>query len=154
MNEEGLSIDIFNDSSLMNNSLKQLKTTNCLPYILSSIYKKEQNLDECILLNKAGNISECISHNLFLIKNKVLYTPALDQNLIPGIMRKYLENIAYEHNIEYQEIILTPQVLNEVDEVFLTNVIQGIRWVRSYKTTNIYCRIFKTITKKTKCKHY
>jgi branched-chain amino acid aminotransferase len=61
-----------------------------------------------------------------------VFTPPLSEGGVAGVMRKYLlEQV--KGNYPVQEALLTPEILGKADEVFLTNVIQGIRWVREWK---------------------
>ncbi len=133
LNETGLKVDIFNDLKMYRNSLSQIKTTNSIPNVLAGIYKKENDLDECILLNDAGRIAEAISSNIFLYKNNNIYTPSLDEGCMDGIMRKQILKVAKELNINVFEGMLNGTMLLQADEMFLTNAIHGVQWVASYR---------------------
>lgn len=99
-----------------------LKTCNALPYIMAGIEKKARGLDEVILLDHCGNLSECSSSNLFWVKDKVLYTPALTTGCISGVARKYILQQAFLQNIAVQEVEASPETLTTADFVFCCNV--------------------------------
>lgn len=107
-----------------------LKTTNSLPYILAGLWKKEQEIDDCILLNQKGFVAEASSSNVFYFKNQRLYTPSDQSGAILGVMRAHVLKLAKKKGIIVVKKDVLPEELLEADEVFLTNAVQGIRWVR------------------------
>jgi len=145
LNENGLSIDIYNDLKRTRNILSQIKTTNNIPHVLAGIYKKEQGLDDCIVLNDQGRIVEALSSNIFLYKNNNLYTPSLDEGCMDGIMRKQVLKIAKEMKINVFEGMVNGSMLLQADELFLTNAIKGIQWVVSYKQKRYFNKATKQI---------
>ncbi|MCB0402305.1 MAG: aminotransferase class IV [Flavobacteriales bacterium] len=145
LNEKGLKVDVYNDLKIHKNKLSQIKTTNNIPNVLASIYKKENELDECILLNDSGRIAEAVSSNIFLYKNKNLYTPALDEGCMDGVMRKQIFRVAKELNINVFEGMLNGTMLLQADEMFLTNAINGVHWVASYRQKRYFNKAVKEI---------
>ena len=129
LNKEGLTLGIFDEVKLSQTPLSPFKTCNALPYILAGIYKKEQNLDDCILLNEKDRISEAISSNIFLFKKNKLITPSLSEGCVSGTMRSLIFKIASEENIIIQEKKISLSSLNSFEEIWLTNAINGIQWV-------------------------
>ncbi|MCO6501421.1 MAG: aminotransferase class IV [Vicingus serpentipes] len=145
LNEKGLNIDVYNEIRRGRNVLSQIKTTNNIPHVLSAIYKKENKLDDCIVLNEQGRIVEAISSNIFLYKNNNLYTPSLDEGCMDGVMRKQIIKIAKELNINVFEGIINGSMLLQADELFLTNAISGIKWVASYRQKRYFNKATKEI---------
>ena len=145
MNTNGLSIDVFNDLRRHKNALSQIKTTNNIPHVLAGIYAKENELDDCIVLNDQGRIVEALSSNIFLYKNNNLYTPSLDEGCMDGVMRKQILQIAKEMNINVFEGMLNGSMLLQADEMFLTNAIKGIQWVVSYRQKRYFNKATKEI---------
>ena len=66
LNEKGLAVDVYPDLKRHRNILSQIKTTNNIPHVLAGIYKNENNLDDCLVLNDQGRIVEGLSSNVFL----------------------------------------------------------------------------------------
>ena len=134
LNNKGFIIDIYPEIKKPINQLSNLKTSNSLLYVIAGLYAKEKKLNDCLLLNEKGNIIEGISSNIFLIKGSSLSTPSLKEGPVAGIMRKQIlklaDNVGFKINNESS--ITQSQLLN-ADEVFLTNSINGIRWVSAYK---------------------
>lgn len=98
------------------------KTSNSLPYVLAGIEMKERALNEIILTDTDGNISECSSSNIFWIKDGQLYTPALSTGCISGIMRRHLMEQAAKENIPVSEVHEPAEVLHDAENVFCCNV--------------------------------
>lgn len=77
--------------------------------------------DEAILLNEAGYVAEACTENIFLVKNGQLITPAVTENILPGITRNSIIEIARrEPGIETIERRVERHELYTADECFLT----------------------------------
>lgn len=131
--QEGLRIDLFPDYYKPQGLLANLKSTASQLYTVASVFRAENDLDECILLNAQKEVCEAISANLFMIQNEVLYTPPLESGCLKGVMRKKLLELAQELGWKTQEKAFSPFALQKAEEVFLSNAISGIRWVRQYR---------------------
>ena len=145
LNEDGLVIDIYNLHRRSTSKLSNIKTTNDIPQILAGLYALENNLDDCIVLNKHNRIVETTNSNIFLYKKNNIYTPSLDEGCMDGVMRKQILKIAEKLKINIFEGMLNANVLQQTDEVFLTNVVRGVQWVRTFKEktyTNEAAKIF------------
>ncbi len=133
LNDIGYTLDLFTEFKKSQNALSSIKSSNSAVYVMAGIYKKLNSLDECILLNEQGVITEAISSNIFAVKNGVLYTSPLSDGCVNGVMRKKIIEIAQANRIAVYEISIMQNVLLGADELFLTNAINGIRWVETYK---------------------
>ena len=129
LNKKGLKVDFFEEIKLPLTPISPYKTCNVLPYILAGIFKKEQNLNDCILLNDKGRIAESISSNLFLLKKDTLITPSLSEGCIDGTMRRIIFDIAESEKIKIREKKIPISAFYDSEEIWLTNAIQGIRWI-------------------------
>lgn len=92
-------------------------------YALSaSVYLEVKPLGfkDGILLNHDGSVSEGASSNLFIVKNDEVITPSEDSNILPGITRRTLIEIAPELGITVTERRVYPTDLYDADEFFLT----------------------------------
>ena len=145
LNSNSFVIDVFTEVKKPLNKLSNLKTTNCLCYILAGIYKTENTLNDCLILNDKGNIAEAISSNVFVIKNGDLYTPSLEEGCVAGIMRGQIINIAKKNGLKVNECSLTQDDLLIAEEVFLTNAVNGIRWVEIFREKEYNSEISKRL---------
>ncbi|TMI85372.1 MAG: 4-amino-4-deoxychorismate lyase [Bacteroidetes bacterium] len=147
LNENGFIIDIYPIAKKSTDIFSNLKTANFLPYAMAALYAKENKLNECLVLNTAGNIADATISNLFIIKDQMILTSALSQGCVNGVMRRNI----IESGLPIKETIITEEDLLLADEVFLTNAISGIRWVKQFRdktynndeTVKIYDRIIK-----------
>jgi branched-subunit amino acid aminotransferase/4-amino-4-deoxychorismate lyase len=140
INEKGLKTDIFTALLKQPDSLANLKTANALLYIKAGLFKREAGLDDCFILNTEGRLVESISSNLFLIRKGVLFTPALAEGCVAGIMRKQILRIAGVEGIECVETKLGTEDLLSADECFLTNALKGIEWVVAFRQNRYFSK--------------
>jgi branched-chain amino acid aminotransferase len=143
LNEKGLIMDIFSDVPKPLNYLSNIKTCNSLPYVMAGIFKAQNNLDEVFLLNQNGYLCEAGSSNVFVWYKSHLYTPALSEGCIEGVMRQVVINIARKNNIPMTEAQISPEILYEADEVFLTNASRGIQTVMGYGVKRYFNKLSK-----------
>jgi branched-chain amino acid aminotransferase len=136
LNENGFVIDIFPDARKACDKFSNLKSANYLPNIMAALYAKENKLNDCLLLNAQGHICEAVIANIFWIKNEIIYTPPLSEGCVAGVMRRYL----IEQLKAVKEKPCDIKDLGEANEIFLTNAIKGIRWVKQFKN-KIYKKI-------------
>ncbi len=74
--------------------------------------------DEAILLTKNGYIAEGPGENIFLVKNGKLVTPGLESDILFGITRFTLLQLAYEMGLEVEERQMHRDELHTCDEAF------------------------------------
>jgi len=134
----GLTIDVYREHFKPYSGLSALKSINSLLFVLAGLYRKEQGLDEVIILNQDGLICETISSNIFVSYRQQIYTPALSEGCVAGTMRKTVLELAKKEGIEITEAKIDPQILEEADEVFLTNAIRGVQWVMGYRNKRYF----------------
>lgn len=134
LNEEGLKLGQYTKIKKAITPYSGYKIANGLLFIMAARYAQENGWDDVILFNQRGGIIETYKCNLFIVSNGVLYTPGLDEGCLGGTMRMNVINIALENNIKVYECNLLPQNLLAADELFLTNAIEGVRWVSQYKS--------------------
>ncbi|WP_291402643.1 aminotransferase class IV [Daejeonella sp.] len=147
-NPKGLIIDVFDELTKPINILANLKTCNSLVYVLAGVYKNQHALDEVIILNQNGFLCESISSNVFVVYDRKLYTPALNEGCIGGVMRQVVMRLAKENGIELIEAQVNPEILNEADEVFITNASKGIQWVMGYNNKRYFNEVAKFLSEK------
>ena len=146
INKKGLIVDVYNELTKPVNVLSNCKTSSSLLYVMAGLYKKQHKLDETIILNQHGFICETISSNIFVVYDKQIYTPALSEGCIAGVMRKVVMQLAKANNIPIIEAQLNPEVLRQAEEVFITNAVGGIRWVMGYGRKRYFNEISKNMS--------
>ena len=126
-------IDIFKDYKLGLNSLNNIKTSNKIVNVLSSFYNEDRNIDDCLFVNEKNNIVESSSGNLFILLENKLITPPLHSGCINGVMRKFLLNKKNINGLKIIEDNISLSDLFNADEIFFTNVISCISWVKKFR---------------------
>lgn len=148
LNKKGLIVDVYDELTKQIDKLANYKTSNSLLYVMAGLYKKQHRLDEAFILNQNGFLCESISSNVFVVYNQQIYTPALSEGCIAGVMRGAVMNIAKMNNISMVEAQINPEVLKEADEVFVTNAVSGIRWVMGYGRKRYFNETSKELSAK------
>ena len=147
-NNKGLIIDVYDELTKPVNILSNLKTCNSLIYVLAGIFKNQNALDEVMILNQHGFLCESISSNVFVVYDRKLYTPSLNEGCIGGVMRQVVMRLANENGIELVEAQINPDILNEADEIFITNAAKGIQWVMGYNKKRYFNEMSKFLSEK------
>jgi len=146
INEKGISLSLFTDLRKQNNYLANIKSSNALIYIMAGLYAQENNIDDSIILNENNNIIETTSSNIFIIKGKTVLTPSLSDGCVAGIMRKQIIKLLLAMKLEViDDIHIEPHHLLLADEIFITNSINGIRWVKGFENKRFYNTISKQL---------
>ena len=149
LNTSDYRIELFKDFYVTPGLLSTLKSNNKLLNVLGSVYAKENQYDNCLLLNTNKNIVESLNGNLFLVKGNVIKTPPLEDGCLKGIMRKQvLEIIRKTPDFECVEASISPFELQKADELFVTNVIQGIQPIMSFRKKNFKTHASQSILAK------
>jgi len=82
--------------------------------------------DEALLLNERGEVSECTSANLFMVRDGEVLTPPLDSGCLPGVTREILLEIAPVEGIAIREETLRLEDLMGAAEVFITSTTRNL----------------------------
>lgn len=136
INDNGLEMGIYKDALKTSDKFSSLKTNNYLPYFMARLWAKKQHLNEAVVCNSFGRIADATIANIFIIDNGIIKTPPLSEGCIDGVMRRYLVQCIKKDNLPFrEERIHTDQLLNAA-EVFLSNAIKGIQWVKRIDTSN------------------
>ena len=140
------SLDVYKDFYNYSGLLSTIKTNNRMVNTLASIFADENDLDNCILLNEKKGVVEVTNGNIFVVKGKVVKTPALTEGCIKGITRlKVLEILFKNKELTVEETSISPFEIQKADEVFITNAIIGVQPVTNYKKKNFTTEIGKKI---------
>lgn len=155
LNENGLVIGVFPDARKSIDMFSTIKSANFLPYSMAAIHAKEQKWNDSLVLNTARRIADATTANIFLVREGIIITPPLAEGPVSGVMRRQiLHHLPGKvQGLEWKEAPITSNDLLEAEEIFLSNAIHGIRWVkqlenRVYKniqTLEIYRQLLQTI---------
>jgi len=100
----------------------QIKSTALLGNVLHFQQGQDQGNDETLLFNAENQLTEASSCNAYIIKDGVVITPPLDNQLLPGITRHILLDILRRDGIiPVEERIVTMNEVLNADEVWITS---------------------------------
>ncbi|NRD19846.1 aminotransferase class IV [Winogradskyella eckloniae] len=127
-------VDLYKDYFVAPGLLSGLKSNNKAIQVIGSIYAKENDFDNCLVLNTNKSVIEALNGNLFLVKGAHIKTPPLEDGCLKGVMRKQiLELVSKDVNLTVEEASISPFELQKADELFVTNVIKGIVPITKYR---------------------
>ena len=127
-------VDIYKEYFIQSNLLSNIKSNNRLINVLGSIYAKENELDNCIILNDQKNVAEFLNGNIFIVKDKKVTTPPVSSGCLDGVMRKkIIESLKQFQILSFEEKDISPFELISSDEIWISNSISGIIPVIEYR---------------------
>jgi branched-chain amino acid aminotransferase len=135
-NTVGLKTDIFLDAKKTADLFSPIKSNNYLGYAMAALWGQEHQLDDCILTNSSNRIADATIANVFIVQGGIIKTPAITEGCINGVMKKYLLNCLRKESFQHLETKITLEELMTATEIFLTNAMYGIRWVKSFGQNN------------------
>lgn len=95
--------------------------------VLASDDARRAGFDEALLLNESGHVAEGATCNLFMVRKGRLITPSITENVLEGITRDSVIDLARHHlGLEVVERPIDRSELYLCDELFLTGTAVGI----------------------------
>ncbi|MBX0321652.1 aminotransferase class IV [Halomicroarcula sp. F13] len=109
-----------------------VKTHNYLNGILGKLELRRAAVDgdaadECLMRTTAGHVAEGATSNLFFVTENGLRTPSEDLDLLPGVTRDVVMELAREEDLPMETGHYSLDVVRDADEAFLTNSTWEIR---------------------------
>ena len=80
----------------------------------------KRGFDNAIILDPNGNVAEFLSSNLFMAKDGVVITPAINGTFLNGVTRQRTIKLLREDGVEVIEGTLTVDDVMAADEIFST----------------------------------
>lgn len=149
LNENFYEVELFKDHYVNSGLLSTIKTNNRALNVLGSIFAKENDYDNCLLLNENKSVVEALNGNFFLVKGNIIKTPPLTDGCLKGVLRgKILEILKKLPDYELKEESISPFELQKADEMFITNVVVGIQPVTKYRKKEYKAEVAKNLLSK------
>ena len=99
-----------------------IKSTSLLGNVMHFQQGQDAGVHETILYNQHNELTEASACNVFIVKNEVVITPPLDNQLLPGITRKMLLDILRKDGtLQIQERVISMNEVHDADELWLTS---------------------------------
>ena len=103
-----------------------IKSNNLLNNALAMEEAARRGAFEGVMRNYRGELAECTTANIFVVKHGVALTPPLDAGLLAGITREFLFEVGAEFCIAVREETLRDDDLFGADEAFLTSTTREV----------------------------
>jgi branched-chain amino acid aminotransferase len=98
-----------------------IKSNNLMNNALAMQEALRRNAFEGVMRNYRGELTECTTSNLFVVKDSAALTPPLDAGILPGITREFIFEIGRANGVDVREAALRDEDLYGADEAFLTS---------------------------------
>jgi len=103
-----------------------IKSANFLTHILAKGEAADAGVDDAVMVNYDGFVTEATVSNVFVVKGNALVTPSVESGILPGITRKVVLEMAEKMGLEVSECEIRPEELCDADEAFLTNSLMEV----------------------------
>ncbi len=134
LNSEAYEVELFKDHYITSGLLSTIKSNNRAINVLGSIFAKENDYENCLLINENKQVVEALNGNIFLVNGNKIKTPSLKDGALNGITRKQiLAIVATMPDLEIEETSISPFELQKADELFISNVIVGVQPITKYR---------------------
>ena len=132
LNKKGVALGLYKTQLKPINKLSNYKTMSALQSVMCSLDAKQKGKDDCLMFNTENRIIESANSNIFYVKNNIVFTPLLGEGCVDGTMRNCILSLK---DLKYKIVESKFKIgdILEAEEVFLTNAIQGVRWVSHIK---------------------
>lgn len=120
--EKGIKISLFPSTAQKIGGLgRQIKSCNFLSNVIIRERAHRKKSMEGIMIDEQGHVTEGTTSNVFIVKNATLITPEINENILPGITRQAVLEIAARKGIPVALQALTTEDIYHAEEVFITN---------------------------------
>ncbi|MBS3908313.1 MAG: aminotransferase class IV [Actinobacteria bacterium] len=133
----GMSAITLRGYRISGSPVHQLKSTSYLPSLIAGEQALAEGCHEAILVNEKGDVAEGSFTNVFMIEAGTLFTPPIEDGLLPGITRGCVLEIAASAGIEVLQERVSVSRLRSAQEVFLTNSLLEIMPLTRVDQTDI-----------------
>ena len=103
-----------------------IKSNNLLNNALAMQEAFRRGAFEGVMRNYKGELAECTTANLFIVKGGAALTPPLDAGLLAGLTREFLFEVGIDVGIAVREHVLWDGDLFGADEAFLTSTTREV----------------------------
>ncbi|KKL46191.1 hypothetical protein LCGC14_2348050, partial [marine sediment metagenome] len=112
-----------NDTAAIN---PRIKSANFLNNVMAKREAVEAGVDDALMLNKDGFITESTVSNFFMVRGDELLTPAVGDGILAGITRQLVLDLGKAAGLDVREESIRPEELQNGQEAFLTLTSAGI----------------------------
>ncbi len=130
--EQGITLELSPVRLGRNPALAGLKHLNRLEQVLIRTHLEQTEADEALVLDSEGVITECCAANLFWRQGQTVFTPALEQAGVKGIMRQFCLQQLARSDFNVVEVSVKEDALLNAEEMVICNALMPVVPVRAY----------------------
>jgi branched-chain amino acid aminotransferase len=146
--DEGLTLGFFPDGRKACDVYSGIKSNNYQLSTQAGMFAGEMGWDDCVLLNSYERVAETTLANIWWVEGDRVCTPPVSEGCVAGVMRRWLLEELPAAGYRAREEPIGPEGLAGVDEIFISNAIRGIQWVRRLEGAELGCRLAAVIHEK------
>lgn len=98
-----------------------IKAITLLPNILARNEAIRRGFDDALFLTESGEVRECTSANIFLVRGDAIVTPPRDESVLHGVTQDFLQECATGIGMRMVEERFDLAALRSADEVFMSS---------------------------------
>ena len=130
LNRKGYVLGLYDDVNIPLDRLTGKFARPLLPDLFARRYMRSRKLDDCILFNQQGQITSSINSTVFFRIKDEIHTPPLKDGSPLSVMRDQVIRLLGEAGDRVDdETSLRALDIEKAEEIFLSNTLDGIRWV-------------------------
>ncbi len=146
LNREGINLEICDKVTKAISSLSSLRMGSAIYWKLMTDPKQDK-LTQQILLNTQQSILETPGKNIYLVKGKTIATPSPESGAYINPAKRMIRLISEKNGYKFLDVkLLSTEDMLEANEIFLADDIQGIQWVKAFKTKRYFNKASKKFT--------
>ena len=136
---------MFADGRKAIDAYSGIKSNNYQLSTVAGMFAAQRGFDDCLLLNNYGRVVETTMANIWWVRDGRFFTPPLSEGCVAGVMRRWLLGALPAAGYAVREAPIAPEELARVDEIFISNAIRGVQWVRDLRGQGFGCRLSPAI---------
>lgn len=134
LNEAPYEVELFRDYYMNHDALSKLSTTDRILEVVASVFTKENNYQDCLLLNTSKQVVGTLYGTFFLVKGNKVKTASLSDGAKNTVIRKkLLEILQTLEEYVVEEAPISPFELQKADELFVLGTSFGIQPITKYR---------------------
>jgi len=148
-NSQGIKAIFCKTPISINSALAGIKHLNRLDNVLARNEWHDSDIGEGLMVDNQGHIIEGTMSNVFCVLGDELYTPALEQCGVAGVMRQQVIELAQALNIAVNIVDISKPNFLQMDGLFITNSIIGIWPIKELENIKFqYSKLIKRLQDK------
>lgn len=108
-----------------------VKAVTLLPNVIAKDEALRRGYDEAIFVSADGEVRECTSANLFIVRDGILRYPPLDESVLHGVTLGFVLECAGGLRIPVKDEVISRDALHAADEVFLSSTTTEVLGITS-----------------------